>query len=136
MQPQHGAGPNNMPASAVLAPRLDVPLDGVSSRNLPNLPPNLANLPSLGQAGLHSLQPLWEMMRVQPPGATGAAGAAGAAGAGGADGAGREPEVRYSTQMSQMYDMGFTDPEANQRALVATGGNLSAAIERIVRGAA
>jgi ubiquilin len=119
-----------MPASAVLAPRLDVPLDGVSSRNLPNLPPNLANLPSLGQAGLHSLQPLWEMMRVQPPGA------AGAAGAGGADGAGREPEVRYSTQMSQMYDMGFTDPEANQRALVATGGNLSAAIERIVRGAA
>ena len=42
------------------------------------------------------------------------------------------PEIRYSAQISQLCDMGFTDAEANVQALVATGGNLNAAIERLV----
>mmetsp|Transcript_49685 Transcript_49685/g.82457 ORF Transcript_49685/g.82457 Transcript_49685/m.82457 type:complete len:403 (-) Transcript_49685:417-1625(-) len=44
------------------------------------------------------------------------------------------PEIRYSTQISQLCDMGFFDAEANLRALVATGGNVNAAVERLLSG--
>ena len=39
------------------------------------------------------------------------------------------PEVRFQTQLSQLNDMGFYDPQQNIGALLATGGNVNAAIE-------
>merc|ERR1712070_315847 len=46
-----------------------------------------------------------------------------------------DPETAYATQISQLNDMGFFDPAENIRALVATNGNVSAAIERLLNGA-
>ena len=42
------------------------------------------------------------------------------------------PQVLYSSQLSSMAEMGFADADANLRALVATGGNLDAAIARLL----
>lgn len=42
------------------------------------------------------------------------------------------PEVRFQTQLSQLNDMGFFDADENIRALLATGGNVNAAIERLL----
>ena len=44
------------------------------------------------------------------------------------------PELRFASQLSQLNDMGFFDPEANLRALTATGGNVNAAVERLLGG--
>jgi ubiquilin len=45
-----------------------------------------------------------------------------------------DPETAYAAQISQLNDMGFFDPAENVRALVATNGNVSAAIERLLNG--
>jgi len=45
-----------------------------------------------------------------------------------------DPETAYAVQISQLNDMGFFDPAENVRALVATNGNVSAAIERLLNG--
>lgn len=44
------------------------------------------------------------------------------------------PEVRFQSQLTQLNDMGFFDPEENIRALLATGGNVNAAVERLLNG--
>ena len=44
------------------------------------------------------------------------------------------PEVRFQTQLSQLNDMGFFDSDENIRALLATGGNVNAAIEKLLNG--
>ncbi len=44
------------------------------------------------------------------------------------------PEVRFQAQLSQLNDMGFFDPEENIRALLSTGGNVNAAVERLLNG--
>ncbi|TIA78623.1 hypothetical protein E3P78_03784 [Wallemia ichthyophaga] len=41
----------------------------------------------------------------------------------------RPPEERYETQLSQLTGMGFTDANKNIRALMATGGDINAAVE-------
>lgn len=46
------------------------------------------------------------------------------------------PEVRFQTQLSQLNDMGFFDADENIRALLATGGNVNAAIERLLNNSA
>lgn len=43
-----------------------------------------------------------------------------------------EPSVRYASQLQQLQGMGFADDEASLRALVATGGNINAAVERLL----
>jgi len=62
---------------------------------------------------------------------------------GGAGGAGatsppptdsRPPEERFQVQLQQLQDMGFTNASQNVRALLATGGNVHAAIEYILGG--
>lgn len=45
-----------------------------------------------------------------------------------------DPEAAYSTQLQQLQDMGFSDRQANIRALQATGGNVHAAVERLLAG--
>ncbi len=46
----------------------------------------------------------------------------------------QNPEERYSNQLSQLNAMGFSDNAANIRALVASQGNVSAAVERLISG--
>ncbi|CAH3169258.1 unnamed protein product [Porites lobata] len=45
----------------------------------------------------------------------------------------QNPEVRYRTQLEQLAQMGFVDRTRNIQALVATGGDLNAAIERLLQ---
>lgn len=44
------------------------------------------------------------------------------------------PEETYAAQLTQMNDMGFTDRAACVRALVASQGNVNAAVERMLGG--
>lgn len=43
-----------------------------------------------------------------------------------------DPETTYATQLQQLQDMGFVNREENIRALQATGGNVNAAVERLL----
>lgn len=42
------------------------------------------------------------------------------------------PEIRFQSQLAQLNEMGFWDAEANLRALLATGGNVPAAVELLL----
>ena len=42
------------------------------------------------------------------------------------------PEVRFQQQLEQLNSMGFINHEANLQALIATGGDINAAIERLL----
>ncbi|KAM9590682.1 ubiquilin-1-like isoform 4-T8 [Morphnus guianensis] len=44
----------------------------------------------------------------------------------------QNPEVRFQQQLEQLSAMGFLNHEANLQALIATGGDISAAIERLL----
>jgi len=58
------------------------------------------------------------------------AGAAAGTGAGANAAANQQPpEIRYSTQLAQLQDMGFYDSAQNIRALTITGGRVEAAVE-------
>ncbi|KAI9566340.1 ubiquitin-domain-containing protein [Boletus coccyginus] len=46
----------------------------------------------------------------------------------------RPPEERFQVQLQQLQDMGFTNAAQNVRALLATNGNVHAAIEYILGG--
>ncbi|KAI5119312.1 hypothetical protein M0805_004556 [Coniferiporia weirii] len=61
-------------------------------------------------------------------------GLGGASGAPAAPADTRSPEERFSVQLGQLQDMGFTNAAQNVRALLATGGNVHAAIEYILGG--
>lgn len=47
--------------------------------------------------------------------------------------ASRSPEARFESQLQQLEGMGFTDREANLRALIASNGNVNAAVERLLQ---
>merc|ERR1740129_1445146 len=40
----------------------------------------------------------------------------------------------FANQLNQLNNMGFTDTDANLQALIATGGNVQAAIDRLLQG--
>ncbi|KAK4490465.1 hypothetical protein RD792_001142 [Penstemon davidsonii] len=42
------------------------------------------------------------------------------------------PEEQYATQLVQLTEMGFFDAQENIRALIATAGNVNAAVERLL----
>ncbi|XP_040491723.1 ubiquilin-4 [Ursus americanus] len=81
-----------------------------------------------------------------PPAASPAASAAGASSAqqhlvqqmvqllagGGGSSQVQTPEVRFQQQLEQLNSMGFINREANLQALIATGGDVNAAIERLL----
>uniref|UniRef100_A0A3P8QC43 Ubiquilin-4 n=1 Tax=Astatotilapia calliptera TaxID=8154 RepID=A0A3P8QC43_ASTCA len=54
------------------------------------------------------------------------------AGGGGGGGSTQTPEVRFQSQLDQLNAMGFINREANLQALIATGGDINAAIERLL----
>jgi ubiquilin 1,2, putative len=43
------------------------------------------------------------------------------------------PEERYRNQLEQLATMGFMNREANLQALIATFGDVSAAVERLLQ---
>lgn len=45
----------------------------------------------------------------------------------------RSPEARFESQLQQLEGMGFVDREANLRALIASNGNVNAAVERLLQ---
>lgn len=46
----------------------------------------------------------------------------------------RPPEERYASQLQSLRDMGFTNAQQNVRALLASGGDVQAAVEYILSG--
>ena len=44
----------------------------------------------------------------------------------------RPPEERYATQLAALNEMGFWDVNENIRALQLCGGNINAAVERLL----
>jgi len=42
------------------------------------------------------------------------------------------PEQRYSSQLEQLSAMGFVNRDANLQALIATFGDINAAVERLL----
>jgi ubiquilin len=47
--------------------------------------------------------------------------------------ANQPPEERYRSQLEQLAAMGFLNREANLQALIATFGDINAAVERLLR---
>lgn len=45
-----------------------------------------------------------------------------------------QPAIVYREQLAQLNAMGFTNAEQNIRALVNTGGNIEAAVDRLISG--
>jgi len=43
-----------------------------------------------------------------------------------------DPAILYREQLNQLIEMGFTNSEQNLQALIATGGNVQAAINRML----
>ncbi len=90
--------------------------------------PNAAAAPPVGaaNAGANPFASLFAAAARPPPPAGGVGGGGGAA-----------PPVnlaaRYQAELKQLNDMGFHDADANLRALVATGGNVNAALELLLR---
>ncbi|KAE8282039.1 Ubiquilin-4 Ataxin-1 interacting ubiquitin-like protein [Larimichthys crocea] len=58
--------------------------------------------------------------------------AGGGGGGGGGSATTQTPEVRFQSQLDQLSAMGFINREANLQALIATGGDINAAIERLL----
>ncbi|KAJ3609106.1 hypothetical protein NHX12_023632 [Muraenolepis orangiensis] len=56
----------------------------------------------------------------------------GLGGLGGGAPTNQTPEVRFQSQLDQLSAMGFINREANLQALIATGGDINAAIERLL----
>ncbi|XP_006861637.1 PREDICTED: ubiquilin-4 isoform X2 [Chrysochloris asiatica] len=52
--------------------------------------------------------------------------------AGGGNSQVQTPEVRFQQQLEQLNSMGFINREANLQALIATGGDINAAVERLL----
>jgi ubiquilin len=42
------------------------------------------------------------------------------------------PEQLYASQLSRLQEMGFLDTQENVRALIAVGGNVNAAVNRLL----
>lgn len=62
----------------------------------------------------------------------GLGGLGGGLGGPGAGDPSQPPEERYKTQLEQLQTMGFVNKEVNLQALQATGGNVEAAVERLL----
>ena len=45
-----------------------------------------------------------------------------------------DPAARFASQLQQLRDMGFSDDAASLRVLAMTGGNVNAAVERLLGG--
>jgi len=91
--------------------------------------PASGTTPGANPAGMPDFSSLLGMLGNMP--GMGMPGAAGAGAGAAANNAANQqpPEVRYSTQLAQLQDMGFYDSAQNIRALTISGGRVEAAVE-------
>ncbi|XP_029919185.1 ubiquilin-4-like [Myripristis murdjan] len=82
-------------------------------------PENPASSPSAGTNTAQQQQLMQQMLQMF-------------AGGGGGGAMTQTPEVRFQSQLDQLNAMGFINREANLQALIATGGDINAAIERLL----
>ncbi|KIJ66634.1 hypothetical protein HYDPIDRAFT_86221, partial [Hydnomerulius pinastri MD-312] len=95
--------------------------------------------PQPGTAGTGAVPPMFDpammqQMQAALGGYGGLGGFGGGFGAPAAPAETRPPEERFQSQLQQLQDMGFTNASQNVRALLATAGNVHAAIEYILGG--
>lgn len=83
------------------------------------------------QAGLPDPQSMTDATRMLTQMLEAAQRTGGAPGGGNTDSS-EAPETRYSQQLQQLNEMGFTNREANLAALIATLGDINAAIARLL----
>jgi len=145
------------PQQGAAATATTTPSDGTTAAGAPTTPalnPWAAMLGGAGAAGTSSAaaggaagtQPAFDMgamfRALQGANAAGGAGNPWAslfgAGAGGMGSGASSPPANaallYQEQLGQLVAMGFTDSDANLRALIATGGHVEAAVERLLGG--
>merc|ERR1712200_48748 len=85
--------------------------DLYQSMGLPSLPPNL--VPNPAQFAQFMTQMMGQMRAGNPE---------------------QPPEERFASQLDQLASMGFVDRQANIQALIATMGDVNAAVERLLGG--
>lgn len=121
------AGVPGMPAAGVPGmPSAGVP--GMPSAGVPGMPTggapgmpteNPASTPSSAGTNSAQQQLMQQMLQMFAGGA-------------GGNPSTQTPEVRFQSQLDQLSAMGFINREANLQALIATGGDINAAIERLL----
>lgn len=123
--------PTNPPPTTTTAPppaSTTTTTGSVGGGSVPGMGAGNAN-----QAQLAALMgQLFQGMTVGGGGGGGAVGGVGGGDIGG--GTQQPPEERFRAQLEQLANMGFVDRAANIRALTATFGDVTAAIERLLNG--
>ncbi|OCT97921.1 ubiquilin-1 [Xenopus laevis] len=104
-----------------LMPRGNVPFGGLGSANsspasVPSSAPTENSSPLSGLSEAGHQQFVQQMLQALS----------------GANPQNQNPEVRFQPQLEQLSAMGFLNREANLQALIATGGDINAAIERLL----
>ncbi|EHA99565.1 Ubiquilin-4 [Heterocephalus glaber] len=111
--------PTSSPAMAATAPRTPAPSAGSTSGSTAERPPPPPTMAATSPTGPPSApqQLMQQMIQLL---------------AGSGDSQVQTPEVRFQQQLEQLNSMGFINREANLQALIATGGDINAAIERLL----
>lgn len=100
--------------------RTPAPLAGSNTGSIPEaptsspVPPTTSSPAGASSAQQHLMQQMVQLL------------------AGGGSSQVQMPEVRFQQQLEQLNSMGFMNREANLQALIATGGDVNAAIERLL----
>ncbi|XP_036988502.2 ubiquilin-4 [Artibeus jamaicensis] len=101
-------------------PRTPTPSAGSNSGPAPEAPTSSPTLPATSSpAGASSAQQQLMQQMIQLLAGSGSSQV-------------QTPEVRFQQQLEQLNAMGFINREANLQALIATGGDINAAIERLL----
>merc|ERR1719336_3555716 len=108
--------PNLVPPAPAAAATPASPSSGAPAAGTTPAPPAAAGLPGQPQDQMFS-QFMTQMM--------------GQMRAGNPD---QPPEERFASQLDQLASMGFVDRQANIQALIATMGDVNAAVERLLAG--
>ncbi|KAM5295247.1 ubiquilin-4 [Glossophaga mutica] len=100
-------------------PRTPAPSAGNNSGPAPEAPTSSPTPPATSPTGASSAQQQLMQQMIQLLAGSGSSQV-------------QTPEVRFQQQLEQLNAMGFINREANLQALIATGGDINAAIERLL----
>ncbi|ODM99105.1 Ubiquilin-1 [Orchesella cincta] len=118
---------NATPATGVASPNVTSSTGNAATPTAPN---PFANLGNLNRDTLNQFMSTMISSLAQQSDVAGGAGLAGLLN--NSQGPQVPPEERYSTQLEQLSGMGFVNREANLQALIATFGDINAAVERLL----
>ncbi|XP_030833278.1 ubiquilin-1-like [Strongylocentrotus purpuratus] len=106
---------------------------GTTTTTTPGAPPNLTGLPPVAEPQFNAI--MSQMLQALGTGGQHGLGMGGQRGfgMGGQQASTPSPEDRFEPQLQLLATMGFVDREANIRALTATGGDVNAAIDRLIQ---